>query len=254
MFEENRASKIVLARETRLEFEHDLNPWQILEKLRSEAEDCYLFGLQPVEGTAFIGATPERLYRRVQRKIETEALAGTRPRRGNKSEDDGLGRELLNSEKDRREHNFVVENILGAIGDLCKDVAADKQPSVRKLSRVQHLSTTIEGTLRSQVTDPEILARLHPTPAVGGFPRESALEAIREIEGFDRGWYAGPVGRLGPSGTELAVGIRSGLVQGRTLTLYSGAGIVPGSNAEQEWDEIEQKMSGFLEAVVGKQK
>lgn len=253
LFEGGKAQKIVLARETRFEFEHDLNPWMILERLRSDAEGCYLFGFQPVEGTAFIGATPERLYRREQDRIETEALAGTRPRGRDKSTDAEFTQDLMNSDKDRREHSLVVENILGIVHDLCHEVTTEKQPSIRKFSRVQHLASKVSGVLSPDHTDHDLLVGLHPTPAVGGLPREAAMEAIRQLEGFDRGWYAGPVGRLGTAKTELAVGIRSGLVQGRTLTLYSGAGIVPGSNADQEWDEIEQKMSGFLEAVVGEQ-
>jgi len=252
MFHRGEAQKIVLARETRLDFEQEASPWPILNNLRKTAASCYLFGFQPVEGTAFIGASPERLYRRVNREIKTEAVAGTRPRGGDDERDLELQQDLLYAAKDRHEHNLVTDSLHHSLEDLCERITGETRPSILKLSRVQHLSKTITGRLKRDATDGDILTRLHPTPAVGGFPRQAALEAIRELEGFDRGWYAGPIGWLSNDEAEFAVAIRSGLVQGRTLTLYSGAGIVPGSVAEDEWQEIEQKMSGFLEAVVGK--
>jgi len=254
MLKKDKAEKIVLARETTLEFEHDLNPWQILERLRSDASSCYLFGFQPIEGTAFIGASPERLYRRRQSTIETEAVAGTRPRGANNKEDLRFVEELLHSDKDRREHDLVAKSILDDLGELSLEINSDSSPSILKLSQVQHLYKKIKGVLKARIKDDDLLSRLHPTPAVGGLPRRAALEAIRTLEAFDRGWYAGPIGWLSLEAAEFAVGIRSGLVKDRTLTLYSGAGIVPGSTPENEWQEIEHKMSGFLEAVVGKQK
>ena len=103
----------------------------------------------------------------------------------------------------------------------------------------------VRGTLLEGVTDAALLQALHPTPAVGGYPRGEALEEIRNLEPFDRGWYAGPVGWIGPEASEFAVGLRSGLVRGRTLALFSGAGIVAGSVPDEEWAEIEQKISDF---------
>ena len=103
----------------------------------------------------------------------------------------------------------------------------------------------MRGTLKDGVTDAGLLEALHPTPAVGGYPRDRALGEIRDLEPFDRGWYAGPVGWIGAEASEFAVGIRSGLVRGRTLDLYSGAGIVAGSVPDEEWAEIEQKIGDF---------
>jgi menaquinone-specific isochorismate synthase len=103
----------------------------------------------------------------------------------------------------------------------------------------------VRGTLQEGVSDAEVLDALHPTPAVGGYPRVEAFEEIRDLEPFDRGWYAGPVGWIGADSAEFAVGIRSGLVSGRKLSLFSGAGIVAGSTAEDEWTEIEQKIDDF---------
>jgi menaquinone-specific isochorismate synthase len=115
-----------------------------------------------------------------------------------------------------------------------------------KLPHIQHILRTIEGDLGGGESDLEILRALHPTPAVGGYPADLALNAIKELEPFERGWYAGPVGWVGPDAAEFAVAIRSGLVSGNTLSLYSGAGIVPGSRPEAEWDEIENKTRTFL--------
>jgi menaquinone-specific isochorismate synthase len=114
-----------------------------------------------------------------------------------------------------------------------------------KLARGRHLRSKVRGTLEDGVTDAALLDAMHPTPAVGGHPRSEALEQIRTLEPFDRGWYAGPVGWIGQEASEFAVGIRSGLVRGRTLALFSGAGIVAGSVPEEEWAEIEQKIGDF---------
>jgi menaquinone-specific isochorismate synthase len=114
-----------------------------------------------------------------------------------------------------------------------------------KLARGRHLRSKVHGTLREGVTDAVLLDALHPTPAVGGHPRDEALEEIRALETFDRGWYAGPVGWIGAEDSEFAVGIRSGLVRGGTLALFSGAGIVAGSVPDEEWAEIEQKIGDF---------
>ena len=251
-FENDPLKKVVLARETTLEFRHDLNPWHILRRLKEQSDSCYIFGFQPSDDIAFIGASPERLYYRKSGDIASEAIAGTRPRSLDETEDRALAEELMHSDKDRREHDLVSRTIADDLNDLCTEIDVEQRASILKQSRVQHLATNITGHLREQVTDGDLLTHLHPTPAVGGYPRDIATELIRELEGFDRGWYAGPIGWLSSSESEFAVGIRSGLVRGRTLTLYSGAGIVPGSTPEKEWEEIEQKMSGFLEAVTGR--
>jgi menaquinone-specific isochorismate synthase len=114
-----------------------------------------------------------------------------------------------------------------------------------RLARGRHLRSQFEGHLRDDVSTLDVLRTLHPTPAIGGVPTEAAVQAIRTQEPFARGWYAGPVGWIGPDAAEFAVAIRSGLVRDSSLALYSGAGIVDGSVPEAEWDEIEQKISDF---------
>ena len=124
-----------------------------------------------------------------------------------------------------------------------------QQASLLKLARKQHLYSAVNVLLKEDVTDGSLLDRLHPTPAVGGYPTENALSEISRLEPFDRGWYAAPVGWISADEAEFAVAIRSGLIHDKTLSLYSGAGIVPGSKPEEEWQEIEHKISDFLEVI-----
>jgi len=119
-------------------------------------------------------------------------------------------------------------------------------PSVVKASNAHHLITRFQGTLKDAVDDAEILTVLHPTPAVGGTPRAQALKAIAELEPFARGWYAGPIGHIGYDSVDFAVALRCALIQDSCVNLYAGAGIVQGSTADEEWQEIEQKKSIFL--------
>ena len=194
---------------------------------------------------AVVSASPERLFRREGRAVESEAVAGTRPRGVSEADDAVLRDELLRSEKDKAEHEHVRVGIRETLGPLCEELEIEEGVSEMKLARRRHLISRVRGMLRGGVTDAEVLQALHPTPAVCGCPRDEALEEIRALEPFDRGWYAGPVGWIGADEAEFAVGIRSGLVRGNRLALFSGAGIVAGSVPENEWAEIEQKIGDF---------
>ncbi|MCK4460341.1 MAG: isochorismate synthase, partial [candidate division Zixibacteria bacterium] len=237
---------------TTLEFDVTVDPLRLLRHLKVRSTGCFHFCFQFSGSAAFIGASPERLYRRVGRHIESEAVAGTRPRGATSDEDTRISRELLASEKDVTEHTFVVDDIARVLRRICRHwrtVEGDAAGSLMKLARVQHLVTRLEGELADDYDDSAILTRLHPTSAVGGVPTSRAIPMITKLEPFDRGWYAAPVGWVGSDSAEFAVGIRSGLVDGRKLHLYSGAGIVQGSSAEEEWREIDSKLSGFLAAL-----
>ena len=242
--------KIVLARRSSLQFSADLDPMGLLKRLKAITPHCFQFCFIPGGGAAFIGASPERLYRRRGQRIWSEALAGTRPRGASPVTDECIGAELLHSEKDLREHEFVVRGIQESLAPLCLYLETDSTVNLLKLSQCQHLASAFHGTLKSGIGDVAILSNLPPTPAVGGYPTEATMEAIRRIEPFDRGWYAGPVGWISPEGAEFAVAIRSGLVEGPNLFLYSGAGIVLGSTSEEEWNEMENKISPFLQAMT----
>lgn len=244
-FEGGPLEKVVLARRARLFFDEDLDPLPLIEELKARTPDCFHFYFEPRDGVAFLGASPERLYRREERSIKSEAVAGTRPRGESVADDDDLGAELLSSVKDLAEHSYVRVSIEEKLGALCEALEVDERASEMKLARGRHLVSRIRGSLRESVTDTDILRALHPTPAVGGYPREEAIQSIRDAEAFDRGWYAGPVGWVGSDAAEFAVGIRCGLVRSRELALFSGAGIVAGSVPDEEWAEIEHKIGDF---------
>ena len=241
--------KIVLARKTRFGFTERLNPAEILQNLKSLNPGSIYFLIQPRPDSVFIGGTPELLYRRSGDEIFSEAIAGTRMRGKNEQEDEILENELLNSGKDRHEHLIVMDNVREILRSMCSRVDASPDVTVLKLSRVQHLYADFHGRLKKDITDAEIIARLHPTPAVGGFPTENALPEIERLEPFRRGWYAAPVGWLSRDSAHFAVAIRSGLILDSDLYLYSGAGIVEGSEADLEWEELDNKIANFLRVL-----
>jgi menaquinone-specific isochorismate synthase len=238
--------KIVLARSSHFQLTAACSPWQLLRRLQASSAGCCLFGFQPNAGATFLGATPERLYRRRGRDIESEALAGTRPRGRDARTDQRLGRELLGDAKEREEHRLVTEAIAAALQPVCSRLAVGRRRQLRQLDSVQHLLTPFAGRLRRAATDADLIRRLHPTPAVCGTPTAAARRQIAALELFDRGWYAGLVGWLSGREAELDVAIRSGLLAGRSLRLYTGAGIVRDSDPAAEWDEVEHKLAGFL--------
>jgi menaquinone-specific isochorismate synthase len=242
--------KVVLARETCFDADQAWDPVALLKRLEQNTSPAFEFCFHPAPGRAFLGASPERLYKRVNCYVQSEALAGTRPRGRTDAADQWLGLELLNSAKERREHAFVVNMLEQNLGRFCSHTVLENGPSLMRLRNVQHLWTRIEGVLDDVHADADLIETLHPTPAVGGAPRERALSWLAREEPFDRGIFAGPVGWVGYDAAEFCVAIRSGLVQGQTLAVYTGAGIVAGSVPEEEWDEIECKMGNFLEILT----
>lgn len=238
-------SKIVLARQVRYRFAERPSPWQILKRLRERNSDSYLFGFDRRSHDPFVGASPERLYKRVGNRIETEAVAGTRPRGKTPQEDARYRDDLLHSSKDRTEHELVVRGIAESLKPLARGIMVGSTPTVVQFSQVQHLVIKIEADLRPGITDDDLLRALQPTPAVGGYPRANALELIPALESFDRGPYAGPIGWISQNEAEFAVGIRSAVIRNEQLLLTAGAGIVQGSDPNAEWEEIDQKFNTF---------
>lgn len=241
--------KVVLARETRLSFARNVDPPALLSRLKEQHSDNFLFGFQLDRRQAFVGAPPERLYKRENRHVQSEAVAGTRPRGATSEEDDVNADALLASAKDRREHHFVEQNIEAALSTLCETYCADEHVSIMRLPHCQHLVRRYRGVLNAGHTDAELLLSLHPTPAVGGVPTASAMQFLRDHEPFDRGWYAGPVGWISAESAEFAVAIRSARIDGDGLSLYSGAGVVRESVPDLEWTELETKIGAFLDAL-----
>ena len=242
-------SKLVLARKTSFEFTGELDPLSCLYALGPWSDRCYRFCFMPAPERAFLGASPELLYRREGNRIASEAVAGTCGRGDAAISDRRLAHGLLGNEKERREHDFVVRGVRESIAGLCGSLTAGGDLSVVKLRQCQHLMRAFRGVLRPGVGDVDLLKALHPTPAVGGYPSERALRHIEESESFDRGWFAGPVGWVGHDAAEFAVAIRSGLVDGTTLSVFAGAGIVAGSEPADEWHELDCKMRHFTDAL-----
>ena len=242
--------KVVLARKTLLELEGVIDPMTLMEYLQKQTPHCFHFCFQFNDTTAFLGASPECLYERKNQQLLTEAIAGTKPRGENKILDEQFKEGLLNNPKELREHKIVVDGIEKSLKDICRQLEFDNEAALLKLKSGHHLVTRFKGLLKESVTDHQIFERLHPTAAVCGQPTTKALEVIEMFEPFDRGWYAAPVGYIGHDDVQFAVAIRSALVEGNKLALYSGAGIVEGSLAQGEWEEIEGKIKTFLELLT----
>jgi len=243
---EGKYEKLVLARAVKLDFKDTVNPFVLMRHLRETATNCFSFIFQFPNGECFLGTSPERLYHRRDDVIQTEALAGTRPRADKEIEDTSLQNQLLQSPKDRSEQNYVVDMIRKNLTPLCAAFRADDQPSLLKWSAGHHLITRFDGTLKKGIDDASLIAHLHPTPAVAGTPAKEALKILIFIEKFDRGWYCGPIGYISPNESEFAVAIRCALIKNYSLYLYAGAGIIKESLPETEWEETEGKLSNFL--------
>lgn len=241
--------KIVLARRTEVRLARAVDPLGLLGALADADPLSARFLFRDADG-AFVGATPERLFSRRGRRVETEAIAGTRLRGADREADRALAAELLASDKDRREHALVVDAVGDALAATCDAFEVGARPEILRLDRLMHLRTPARGRLRCGLGDLELLRALHPTPAVCGTPRAAARAALTELEPFSRGRYAGPVGWFAADGAEVAVGIRGvELGPGPTATLTAGAGVVRGSDAGREWDEVESKIAGLLAAL-----
>ncbi|MFL5714405.1 MAG: isochorismate synthase MenF [Chloroflexota bacterium] len=246
-----RIDKVVLARRAIFESlaEHDIGA--ALRHLAATAPESTTFAFSR-DGTTFLGATPERLARTVGRSFETVAIAGSAPRGEDRETDARYAAALLASEKDREEHAVVVDTLRAGLAPIVETLTIADAPGILPLRHVQHLVTPMTGTLREDAGLLGLAAVLHPTPAVGGEPRDVALDLIAEHEGFDRGWYAGPIGWLGADGDgELMVALRCGLVRDRDAVLFAGCGIVADSEPGREWDESRLKLRTMIAALGG---
>ncbi len=248
-----RVEKVVLARRSDFYFNEKIDCFSLFSFLRRRNPSCYAMLYQPGPDMAFISLSPERLFYRNGSMLQIDALSSTVIRGETGTEDHLLETYLRESEKERREHQYVIDDIADRIVPFLRDRAQVSDTSVMKLERLQHLKTTIAGELNNGISDSQILDQLHPTAAVGGMPRRESLELINKLEPFERGWYGAPFGYMSGKETEFAVAIRSALVRGRTVSVFTGAGIVAGSEPEAEWRELDSKniLNPFLtDAVV----
>lgn len=248
---EGAFEKVVLAREVRLAAEEPFNVSLALERLRRTYPAATIFAI--ADGPkCFLGATPERIVRLCEGEVRTIALAGTYPRGQTEEEDRRLGQELLDSTKNRHEHAVVVQMLRAALSEICNRIWVENEPHLLKLPNVQHLYTPVLAHLTAQgpASVLRLLKALHPTPALGGFPRQSALKWLHENEGLERGWYASPVGWVDSRGEgEFVVAIRSALVDGADARLFAGCGIMEDSDPDSEYTESCLKLKPMINAL-----
>ena len=246
--EKGHLIKVVLARKRVLYAHQPFSTERILDQLSSAYPECSVFGLDN-GSSSFVGATPETLVHLQSGVLSLSSLAGTVGQGANPEEDQRLALRLLDSPKERLEHSTVVAMVAKALEGVCQELHWDAAPKVIKLRNLQHLRTSFAGRLKEATNILRLVELLHPTPALGGTPTERALETIRELEG-DRGWYAGPVGWVDRRGEgEFSAAIRSALLCGDRATLFAGAGIVEGSDPEEEFEETELKFQPLLAAL-----
>ncbi|QZA88135.1 isochorismate synthase [Salinarchaeum sp. IM2453] len=243
--DETQLQKIVVATAMDVSLNNRLDIPTILRQFSLEYPKCYHFLIQPSAKNAFFGPPPERLLAVDDMDIATEALAGSAPRGDTEKLDQQYADSLLSSEKTRHEQQLVTDTITSALQSFGSVTTEDR--SVKKFNNIQHLHTPISANATSKTHILDILSMLHPSPAVGGLPKELALRTIQELEPFQRGWYASPVGWFDADGYgEFAVGIRSGVNTNSKLRLFAGNGIVSDSVPEEEWEEVNLKYDPVL--------
>jgi isochorismate synthase len=243
--------KIVLAREVVVEAAAAHDPAALYGALRELFPSCFCLCFGTPQATV-LGASPELLVRRSGAVAATAALAGSTRRSADPAVDDHLGEQLLRSAKDRHEHEIVARGIERELRRHAVWVEAAGDPELVRVANIQHLASAIHAQLAEPRSALELAGLLHPTPAVGGDPREAAAASIPELEGMDRGWYAGPVGWMDMAEDgELCVALRSALLRDSEAHLYAGGGIVAESDPAAELAETEVKLEALLPLVAG---
>ena len=244
-----RAAKVVLARRLDVQTSPELTIDAVLQRLRERFPACTVFAVRN-GGACFLGATPETLVELHADIVSTDCLAGSARRGSTPAEDAYLAACLLEDDKERREHGLVATYIREALDGVCSDIRIAEQPEVRRMANVQHLYTPVTARTAGRRHVLELVERLHPTPAVAGVPRQRALCLIEQHEGFDRGWYAGPLGWVDAEGNgEFAVALRSALVGDGWASLFAGCGIVAGSDPAREYAESGLKLEAMRWAL-----
>ena len=241
--------KVVLARDFTGNAREDIEPRAILKKLAAEYPSTWSFSV-----SGLVGATPELLLRLSRKMVTSRVLAGTISKTGDDERDLALAASLARSSKDLEEHIYAVRSVADALEPLCTSTNVPESPYVLHLANVMHLATDVTGALAEKLAHVDaftILEQLHPSAAVCGTPREQATSLIAEIEGMSRGRYAGPVGWIDAAGDgELGIALRCGQIQGRSIRIFAGCGIVAGSDPEKELAESEAKLIPMRSALI----
>ena len=244
----SQVDKVVLARDLVATSTTGIQTIPILKKLSAEYPSTWTFA---VDG--LVGATPELLLRLSRGMVTSRVLAGTIPKTGNDEKDLALAASLARSSKDLEEHEYAVRSVADALEPFCSSTNVPESPFVLHLANVMHLATDVTGALiesKQRVDAFSLLQSLHPSAAVCGTPRNIAFDIITEVEGMNRGRYAGPVGWIDASGDgELGIALRSGQITDREIRIFAGCGIVAGSNPEKELEESNAKMIAMRSAL-----
>ncbi|HYA68716.1 MAG TPA: isochorismate synthase, partial [Acidimicrobiales bacterium] len=244
-----RVTKVVLARHVVADYDGPIDPGAVLRRLRRLEPAATVYGLIGPDG-AFVGASPELLVARHGSSVESCPRAGTVGLTGEPGTDDAAVAGLLSSPKETGEHRLVVDAIVDALAPLCIGPPTSGGPTVVRLGSVAHLATQVAGTLADDSDTLALVGALHPTPAVAGTPTPAALDLVRELEPVGRGPYAGAFGWMDAHGDgEFVVAIRGASIRGRRATVHAGAGIVAGSDADQELAETTLKLRIALSAL-----
>jgi salicylate biosynthesis isochorismate synthase/menaquinone-specific isochorismate synthase len=245
------ASKVVLAREVVARGDGVVSAGAVTRSLRSAYPSCFTYLITGADGTAFAGASPELLVRRSGAQAFSQPMAGSVARGATEAEDDRLAEQLRESRKDAAEHELVSRFVVEALRPFSRSVTANP-PEVVRFTNIQHLATAVRAELSDPAADAlELAAALHPTPAVGGWPREAADRIIDDLESMERGWYAGAVGWTDARGDgEFAVALRCGLLWEDGARLYAGVGVMPDSDPARELEETDLKFKALLSALT----
>ena len=245
-----RLVKVVLARTLDVRPRVEIDPITVLRHIWEANRGTHVFFFEPRPGRAVLGAAPETIAALRHGVFHATVVAGSILPGTSEEEQAGLADSLLSSGKDRAEHRIAVEDMLERLDQVAEGVRAEPEPHVLALPAIQHLESEIRARVCGDTTVLEVLAALHPTPAVCGFPRDQAQEMLAQEEGFERGWYAGPVGWFDLEGNGVfAPALRSAVLSEGSWRLFAGAGIVAGSRSDAEWTETAIKLETVLQAL-----
>lgn len=244
--EAGAVEKVVLARDYAVWSRVPFHPPRLLSRLHERFPNCYTFRVDNL-----VGASPELLLRRNGMSLQSLVLAGSAPTFDDPAADSASGRTLMESAKDRWEHQLAVDSVRESVRDLTAHLEVPDEPRLLRLDNVQHLATPVTAKALDDTVTLRLVEALHPTAAVGGTPTDRAVEMIAELEGMDRGRYSGPIGWLDTDDNgEFAIALRCAELSGARARLFAGAGIVTGSLPEAELEETRIKLGAMMGALA----
>jgi len=242
----NSVEKVVLARDLKAEVPSSFNINPVISSLSKKFSSCFTYSV-----AGLFGSSPELLVQVSHSQVSARVLAGTAGRGTDPGVDQAIGLALHDSAKNRAEHKFAVDSLVSALDELCIEIDADNEPFSLSLPNLWHLASDVHAVLKSDSSSLQVVNALHPSAAVAGTPKDKALEIIQQIETFDRGRYAGPVGWLGADGDGVwAIALRGAQLEKNTVTAFAGCGIVAGSDPEAELQETNLKFKPITEALA----